>query len=79
MYFPVFYFSLHAGIPDDMAASLTYLLMLPDIIFYAGLVLIFVGTLAILSSAILCYMHNRNQNNKVRKNRKLNLVIKVDY
>ena len=57
LYFPVFWFSLRAGLPDEMIGSMKMLVMTPSIMYYSSIGMLFIGSLLILATAIMCYCH----------------------
>ncbi|XP_058803575.1 protein croquemort-like [Phymastichus coffea] len=61
LYFPMFWFDVRAGIPDDMVDSFKILLNLPNILMYIGLVFMFVGSLVLFCVAIMGYISNRRR------------------
>ena len=65
IYFPVFWFSLRAGIPDEMANSVKMLTMAPNIIHYSALGTLLIGSLLILSTAIMCYYYKGKSHSSV--------------
>ncbi|XP_031780045.1 protein croquemort [Nasonia vitripennis] len=61
IYFPMFWFNMRAGIPDDLVGGLKLLLNLPNITMYVGLVLMLIGSLVLFCVAIMCYVNNRRR------------------
>lgn len=59
MYFPIIWFSLKVGIPDEFVGNLKLLLNMPNITMYAGLTLMFLGSLVLFGVAIMSYINYR--------------------
>lgn len=58
IYFPVFWFSLRAGLPDEMTGQMKMLVMTPSLMHYGSIALLFIGSLFVLGTAIMCYCHH---------------------
>ncbi|KAL7296713.1 hypothetical protein TKK_0010127 [Trichogramma kaykai] len=61
LYFPMFWFSVEAGIPDDMVGGMKLLLELPTLCMYAGLIMMFLGSLILCGVSVSCFVYNRRR------------------
>ncbi|XP_012271292.1 protein croquemort-like [Orussus abietinus] len=62
IYFPMFWFNMRAGVTEDMALSLRYLLMFPSIGHYASGTMMILGSVILLALSIMYYLRKARVN-----------------
>ena len=71
VYFPVMWFALEVDAPDEFVDGLKKLLSLPNVIVYAGVVMILVGSLMVLTVPVL-YLLNKQRANSMTTDKVIN-------